>query len=320
MKAFLGQMQPSHCIVPPGNPTTPSEASSLSVRNTLDGGLHASFGEPVIKPLGTRYQLIRSTNSANAAVGTTVWDGTATEVDFAAPNSAHWYYVQPYANSYFGPYSPNTYGIFGSARYPVNELLRVVGDSEFEKSSALGSYWLTGYSNIFSLSLTGGINGGRAILTLTSLDLTGATLRALFGNPIAPYPKWDNGYQLTALARMRRTAVFSWDTAISGNTYTLQLSAFCWDGVNSPNPQELGGAGNCRYFPNSNAYYSINDVNSWPLNEWRDYQVNLVLTSSGNAANYAHANSYPYLCFGFLVPGSRPRTGGLEIDLLGVQL
>jgi hypothetical protein len=315
---IAGTLLPLHTI-PQTNPTAPSDVGSPSVRNTLDGGLHASFGEPVTKPLGTRYQLIRSTNSSDASVGTVIFDTTATEVDFAAPNSAHWYWVRAYVNSWYGPYSPNTYGVFGAARYPVNDLLRVVSDSEFEKSTSIGSHWLTAYTSIFSLVATGGINGGVAKLTLSSMDLTGATQRALFGNPISPFPKWDGGTQFTAFARIRRTAAFSWDTAIT-NSYVFTLNAFAWDGVNSPNPQELGGGGNCRYFPNSNAYYSIVDIPSWPLNEWRDVQANLTLTYSGNASNYAHPNSYAYLCFGFFVPGSRPRTGALEIDLLGLQL
>jgi hypothetical protein len=316
----IGETMFSHCTAPAANPTRPSAPSNLAVRNTIDGTLRASWDEPVTRPYGTRYQLIRSTNSVDASVGTSVYEGADLNDTFVGPNSSHWYYVRAFTNSYFSDYSPSTYGVFAAGRYPQADLLRVISDAEFELSSAIGSHWLTGYTNIFSLSLTGGINGGVAKLTLSSMDLTGGTLRVLFGKPVAPFPKWDNGYQMTVVARVRRTAVFSWDTAFSGNTYTLQLSAFAWDGVNTPNPQELGGAGNCRYFPNSNAYLSINDINSWTLNEWRDVQANLVLTHSGGAANYAHPNSYPYVCVGFVVPGSRPRTGALEIDYLGVQL
>lgn len=320
MNRIHDMILPSHCAIPPTNPTAPTEASSLSIRNTLDGGLHASFNEPVTLPRGTRYQLVRSTSSVDASVGTVVWDGTAVEVDFAAPNSAHWYWIRGYANnSYYGPYSPNTYGVFGAARYPVSDLLRVVGDPEFEKSTAIGSHWSTAYTSIFSIAPTGGINGGLARLSLSSMDLTAAAVRVLFGTPIAPYAKWDNGYQFTAFARIRRTATFSWDTAVT-SFFTFQISAFAWDGTNTPVWQEIGGGGNCRGFVNSNAYYGWSDINSWNANEWRDIQANLVMTSSGNNANFAHATSYPYWCVGFVVPGSRPRTGALEIDLLGVQL
>lgn len=95
---------------PPQNPTTPSEAV-LAVSQHVAGTLRFTIADPVVRPLGTRFQLIRSLVSNNAAVGSVVYDGTTQVVDLPCPSSTHYYYSRPYVNSYFGPYSPNTSGI-----------------------------------------------------------------------------------------------------------------------------------------------------------------------------------------------------------------
>lgn len=98
--------------VPPNNPTTPSEAT-LSISPTVNGTIIFRMADPVVRPRETRFQIIRSTVSSNAAAGTVVWDGAIQTADITCPNCVHYYFSRAYANSYFGPYSPNTTGLAG---------------------------------------------------------------------------------------------------------------------------------------------------------------------------------------------------------------
>jgi hypothetical protein len=105
--------------VPGTNPTTPS-AATLSVTNMVNGTIRFTLADPIVRPVGTRFRIIRSTVSTNAAVGTIVYDGLTQVVDLSAPITGTFYYFsQTYANSYVGPYSPNTTGLLATA-YATN--------------------------------------------------------------------------------------------------------------------------------------------------------------------------------------------------------
>src|SRR5689334_11298932 len=94
--------------VPPQNPTTPSAPSSLSMDAlSVPGMLLFNIGPPIVIPKGTQYQIVRSSVSTDASVGTVVFDGASTRAVVNAPNSLSYYYARAYSNSYFGPYYPN---------------------------------------------------------------------------------------------------------------------------------------------------------------------------------------------------------------------
>lgn len=103
---------PSTSTIPATNPTTPTEAV-LSITNAVNGTIRFSIADPVVRPTGTRFQIIRSSVSSNAAAGTVVYDGLTQAVDLPSLNQGFYYFSRAYANSYYGPYSPNTTGLFG---------------------------------------------------------------------------------------------------------------------------------------------------------------------------------------------------------------
>lgn len=101
---------PSTSTIPATNPTTPTEAT-LSVINVVNGTIRFKMATPTVKPTGTQYRIIRSSVSTDASVGTAIYDGVSQVVDYPAPPSNFYYFSQAYANSYTGPYSPNTLGL-----------------------------------------------------------------------------------------------------------------------------------------------------------------------------------------------------------------
>lgn len=105
---------PSSSTIPATNPTTPTEAI-LSITNVVAGTIRFSMATPTVKPIGTQYRIIRSTVSSDAAVGTSVYDGVSQVVDYPAAPGTFYYFSQAYANSYTGPYSPNTTGLAANA-------------------------------------------------------------------------------------------------------------------------------------------------------------------------------------------------------------
>lgn len=94
-------------------PKLNAEPTAYSVTSNINGTLGFAAGTPVVMPSGTRFQIIRSTNSGNAAVGTIVYDGSDLRVNLVMPASRHWYWIRSYVGSNFSPYSPNTFGVLG---------------------------------------------------------------------------------------------------------------------------------------------------------------------------------------------------------------
>lgn len=99
--------------LPAVNYPKPSAPTSLAIDSQVNGTLKFTIGKPLIAPQGTKYRLVRATNSYNASAGTVVYDGTSLLVDLFVPNSQHWYWAQAYVTSYTGDYYPNTYGLEG---------------------------------------------------------------------------------------------------------------------------------------------------------------------------------------------------------------
>jgi hypothetical protein len=103
---------PSSSIIPATNPTQPSAPSSFAIDSSMNGTLTFVMGQPLIFPVGTYYQIIRSTVSSNAAVGTVVYDGLANRVVLVSPSSIHYYWARSVAGAgqYVSEYIPNTDG------------------------------------------------------------------------------------------------------------------------------------------------------------------------------------------------------------------
>lgn len=133
---------PSSAAVPATNPTTPTALSSFTVQS-LAGTLYFDWDSPTVKPRDTRYQIIRSTNSGDASVGSVIWDGEADNALIGAESvtSPFWYYGRAYSNSYYGPYTPNTFGLYAVPAYSPHAIRSVVPDPQFRSGASLGSYW-----------------------------------------------------------------------------------------------------------------------------------------------------------------------------------
>lgn len=139
---------PSSASVPATNPTTPGAPTSLSMDVlSVPGMLLFDIGKPTVIPRDTRYQIIRSDVSTNAAVGTAVFDGDITRATVNAPSSLSYYFARAYSNSYFSPFYPNTTGISAAAA-------RVVLNT-----TATGSYSIADKEVISASSYTPSANG-----------------------------------------------------------------------------------------------------------------------------------------------------------------
>lgn len=133
---------PSSSPMPSSNPTTPTEAQNFTVTPDL-GVLKFDWDPPVVVPVGTRYQIIRSPGSASAVQsGQVVYDGLVSDATIITdPRIMAWYHVKAYVNSYFGPYVPNTFGT-GAVPYLGAQDMRgnrLLPDGEL--TALVNSYW-----------------------------------------------------------------------------------------------------------------------------------------------------------------------------------
>lgn len=106
---------PSHSPIPATNPTTPTAPGSFGVVPNINGTLTFSLTDPVVKPIGTRFQVIRSGNASDASVGTAIYDGVLSQVDLICPASVQYYYARAYVGSHYSGYIPNTFGVSATA-------------------------------------------------------------------------------------------------------------------------------------------------------------------------------------------------------------
>ncbi len=128
--------------LPATNQTTPSAPTPFTV-NTLLGTLKFNFTEPVVKPVGMLYQVIRSPGTlAVAGSYSVIWEGDATQIELPADvRSLYWYHGRCMASSYFSSFDPSTFG-YGTAPFIAPE--SVPGNRGFpdgELNFASNSYW-----------------------------------------------------------------------------------------------------------------------------------------------------------------------------------
>lgn len=176
---------PSTSTIPATNPTSPSAPLNFSVVPDF-GVLKFDWDPPNVVPNGTRYRVIQSPGSASAVQsGNTIWDGIISDaiVRIAYPNSPYWYHVQAYVGSYYGPYTPNTFGIqclpwMSPEGYRGN---RVFPDGEFVAMTE--SYW--SYNSGLGTTVVIREPGGRNYFRYTR---TNSAADELFVYPKNPFP------------------------------------------------------------------------------------------------------------------------------------
>lgn len=234
---------------PTQNATTPSEPTSFTAAEQINGTILFTIGTPIVKPFGTKYQIIRSTNSADASVGTVVWQGDASHVPLVMPTSIHWYYARSILTTAvqgFDPstivsaYQPNTFGVMArSLPEPTNRYGKdLVSDPEVMFSSENGRFWLIPNdpisTGVYSISLIGGSIAGRLITKANSVASSVAdnALRYIFAIPNSPYPRAIPGRRIQLSMRYRAlTSIASKGV----NVYRHFVTVFGWTGSNSFN-------------------------------------------------------------------------------------
>lgn len=224
--------QPSVASIPATNPTTPSEAV-LGLTNQVAGTIRFSIADPVVRPTGTRFQLIQSAVNSNAAVGTIIYDGLTQAIDLSVPPFQRWYFSRAYAGSYFGPYSPNTTGLAGASYVTEVTQVNCIVSQTFSKGPGvflgqeIGRVDFAPNSADARVSITASFRAGRGNFFATN----GVRLRFITGvtsvfNATSSMP---NGGSTTDPLPTALTGVFS---------YTANNSAYVdlqWDTNSGPN-------------------------------------------------------------------------------------
>lgn len=175
LDAVVGPRPPSHQIepathatLPLANPTRPSEPQNFTLR-TLAGTIVLDWDEPVVRPMGTEYDVIASPNSADASVGSVVWTGAADQVSVPwATFSPYFWHVRARANSYVSAYVPNTFGVLGIPAPAPNQLGFPIPDPQFQQGPSVGSYWeFSGGSAGYTLVGSGGLSPASGVFSFT---------------------------------------------------------------------------------------------------------------------------------------------------------
>lgn len=288
--------------LPVTNATKPTEPPSFSATPMINGTIAFEWGTPIVKPLGTRFQVIRSTSDSNAAsVGTAVWEGDANQVALVMPSSRHYFWVRAVANSQTSPFQPNTFGIAGAAR-DESESAKNSGalkDWSFSLSPYFGSYWNTPATNVFSLSPVGGVDNGRLIIKPGSAQL--------YAVPIRPYE--------LVKARMARTSMRIRCTSLAAGVNTgggPVFAVFGWDGVSTPsqtNSNYLGGA--------SSALATFASVTA-NVGRWFEFTSVGTLQTDQFGSSFADVSSWPYVAGVLNLTHSNMGSGSsvFEVDFL----
>lgn len=238
--------------IPTSNPTRPSEPLNLNV-SLLNGMLYFDWDAPVVRPVGTRFQVVASVNCADASVGTIAWQGDS---DYAPVPWTHittrWFwwvrgFITAENTTIYGAYAPNTFGMFALPAAVGDNSLRTrpVPDPDFKTGPTIGSYWFT--TGAFSLSPTGGMVSSSGLVTLTGTSgihvsalgpdhrsSVGYNLGQIFGGMEFPvqagrFINWSLVYQrTTAVAGSGGQAGFGFNVSVGnivgGSQATLALT------------------------------------------------------------------------------------------------
>lgn len=278
----------STASLPAVNATSPTAPPGFSATPQVNGTILFNWTTPVVKPLNTEFQIIRSTNSADASVGTIVWQGLANPVPLVMPTSQHWYYVRSIANSAYSPYMPNTFGVSVGARPEADNSFaaRMIPDEFFGLSTAQ-SYWYWGAATGVSISATGGVVQGK-------LSLTGnGTTKEIESFRVPPYPV-VTGQQFSIRVRWRRTGT------ITVNSTTDIFAVNYRSVLTSP----YGGTS----VGQSAIFLTGAQVNSVNVNEWQEHGGTITVTNVAKSSA-----QYPYGIV-TIVLGANATAGVIEIS------
>lgn len=221
--------------LPAQNDTLPTEPRSFTV-TPLSGMINGTWLPPIVRPSGTRFEVIAATTSADASVGTVAWSGDSlnASIPWTNADSLTFWWVRAVANSRYSAYEPNTYGLLAiPARSPDNTLLsRPVPDPDFRSGLTIGSYWFTGPpfpTDAGSLSTSGGITDGSGCMTIVgSTGLISVILapdhRSIPGNrysagehPISP------GQRVAYQLGFRRTTALAGSGGLAGFGFAMGI-------------------------------------------------------------------------------------------------
>lgn len=183
--------------LPVTNSTSPSEPRNFAATPQINGTIVFAWDKPIVNPIGATVQIIRATNSADASVGTVVWEGNASPVPLVMPTSPHWYWSRTHWKDRFSAYMPNTFGLGVVARLEADQTLqhRMCGDAEFEYGAPSSLWQLAGFRNIggqgtFDIAGFGGAIMGNILLT----DFDASNSVGLFQNSYSPTGGQYGGY------------------------------------------------------------------------------------------------------------------------------
>jgi len=228
--------QPSAAQLPPTNPTTPSEAT-LTISPTINGTLRFSMASPFVRPRDTRFKIVQGLVSSNAAVGSVIYDGLTQQIDMAVSNSPYYYWSQTYADSYVGPYSPNTTGILATPNpLVVLSAVNCITTQVFSESASifatdLGHVDFAPMSMDADVTVTATLRAGVGnISTKNNVKLVFATgVTSLFAGLSIPFTgNFADMRGMTLLGKFRYT---------KGNSAQVSLS---WDTqANQPNSVQI---------------------------------------------------------------------------------
>lgn len=301
--------------LPAQNATTPSEPTSLSAVEQINGTILFTLGTPIIRPMGSQYQIIRSTNSADASVGTVVYQGNDNVVQLVMPTSRHWYYSRSAVNSLVSGYQPNTFGLSVAALGQASQRFArdLVIDPEFSLSSENGRFFTFSRADIYSVSLSGGQVGGRLITTVTSKGFL--ITEDLIFLPMSQYPLYINDRIATLSIRLRPL-----NTLTNSSEHLIQARIYAWNGVSAVNTANYIALLALGPSLVTNGVNCVNSSNGVRPNSGQYLSRTLV----GSLATTVNPNSYPYVVAGLTtdLPGTRGVALGdkFEIDFFSVQL
>lgn len=298
----------SQSLLPAPNATQPSEPTSFAVTPQINGTLLFEWGRPVVQPFGTEFQIIRSTNSVDASVGTVVWRGNASPVPLVMPTSRHWYWVLAVANSAASPFQPNTFGVLGAARGEAAspKYSNLITDWDFSLSGAQpGTYWMVGSSisaSVMSLMPTGGVTDGKMVLS--------AQKAWIWAMPLTPLEKVRHTSAIQSIRIRCNSAGVGVDSLGS-----LQFNLSGYTGVGTP---VITANVTTTSIFNQVGISSLIDS----LGLWKEFNfVNTVAPAPMFSPGQIDVRSYPYLVAHLYTGAAGSSTvARFEIDLWRVQV
>jgi hypothetical protein len=199
--------------IPSVNETRPTEPTSFAATPQINGTILFQIGRPIVMPSGTEYQIVRSTNSVDASVGTVVWRGAADQVPLVMPVSRHAYYVRAVVGSFASPYQPNTAGLISAARGESEspKHSHLTRDWDFSLSDGFGSYWIASnsFTDVASISFVGGVTAGKMVIQARGNQ------NVCFATPLEPLHQSFQGLLQTSI-RMRCNSAGAGVSSIAG--------------------------------------------------------------------------------------------------------